>query len=217
MPLYYLIEDAEQFHCEVRPALTASWRMRSFAPCVPLCHRLGGLARDFAIRFHLGDQESLVALVAGGLPFDRAFWAQLVGEILWFAAVDIPEIESNLDALRLLIDPAASASCELARTDWPPIVQAHLGSRDLIFGGGFYRPQSAGWNDVQDVQRLNGFLTAVRPEEWKASNLANLPDLPPQEREEELAFVRDWFPSFQELYRGMALNRQVVICEEVVH
>jgi hypothetical protein len=215
MPLYFLIEDGALFHEEVRPALAASWRFRSFAPCVPLCGRIATAARDFAIRFHLADQENLVTLVAAGMPFDRTTWRHLAGEILWFGAEEIPQIETNLSGLCALIEPTAAMQADAARPLSPATVQAHRGSHDLTFGGAFYRPESAGWNDLDDVKRLSAFLDGVRPATWNASNLAVLPDLPPEEWEEELAFLRDWFPSLQEMYRTAAQKRRIVICEEV--
>ena len=213
MALYFLVLDCQAFQNDIRPALAASWRRRSFEPCRALAARLLPAAREFATRYHLADSEPLLAKVAEGLPFDRVIWQHLAGEMLWFSAAEIPEIETNIDALVCLLAPDAVRGEDRPRADCPPIVQAHLGSRDLVFGGGFYRPEHAGFNDAEDVARLAAYLGAVNPTSWKPDDLAALPDLPEDEREEELAFLRDWFPALQGMYTQAAERGQVVVCE----
>jgi hypothetical protein len=272
LALYFLVHDETFFHSQVRPVLAASWRQRSFTPCVALCCQLLPAARVFAERFHLDDQDNLLGHVVAGLSFDRVLWRHLAGEILWFGAEDIPEIETNVEALKVLLGApgptgatamqgatggvgatgglSASASYEVRhwqqaasgtpasasdevhhwqqaasgtptitaerpRSEWAPIVQAHYGSRDLTFSGGFYRPGFAGWNDLSDVHRLSRYLNEVTPTAWTAAQLAALPDLPADERDEELAFLRDWFPALQSLYRQAAQNGRIVVCEEI--
>jgi hypothetical protein len=214
MALYFLVLDCQAFQNDIRPALAASWRRRSFEPCRTLAARLLPAAREFATRYHLADSEPLLARVAEGLPFDRVIWQHLAGEMLWFCAAEIPEIETNMDALACLL--ASNAEPREMRADWPPIVQAHHGSRDLVFGGGFYRPEHAGFNDSEDVTRLAAYLAAVRPASWKPDDLAALPDLPEDEREEELAFLRDWFPALQGLYTQAAERGRVIVCETMM-
>src|SRR6516164_7163015 len=151
MPLYFLLHDAARFHEALRPALAEAWRRRSFEPCRALCSALAPAAVGFAERYHTGHDEPLLAQVArGGVPFDRDFWRLLVGEALLYGAASVPEILTAPDTLcRLLAAGSESA----------PIRQAHFGSRDLTFGGGFYRPDAAGLNDVADVARLAEYLT----------------------------------------------------------
>jgi hypothetical protein len=76
---YFLLLDGKTFEGEVRPALAASWRQRSFEPCRALCAGLASAARSYAERYHVVG-ESLVVRAAAGLPFDRAIWRLLVGE-----------------------------------------------------------------------------------------------------------------------------------------
>src|SRR4051812_32843763 len=105
MPLYHLLLDAAAFHDRIRPALSAAWLQRSFASCRALCESLLPAARSFAERYHLGSDEPLLAQVGRGLPFDRAFWRHLAGEILWYSATEIPEFETAPDSLCCLLAP----------------------------------------------------------------------------------------------------------------
>jgi hypothetical protein len=198
MARYFLILDGAEFHDSFRPALAASWRGRSFAPCRALCARLLPRARDFAARYHLGSDEPLLARVVAGLAFDRTFWHHLVGEVLWYGAVGIPEVQIAEEAWTCLV---------------PPITKALRGSHDLVFGGGFYRPDQAGWNDVDDVQRLAAYLSTVDTSAWRPEDLASLTEVTTDERTEELADAREWFPAFAALYRQAADERRIVVCE----
>jgi hypothetical protein len=204
MSLYFLLLDAEVFHKHLRPMLIASWRQRSFAPCRTYCGQLQAQAYDFSARYHLGTAEPLLAAVArSDLPFDRLLWQHLAGELLWYGAADIPEISTSPEALVCLVPDRR-------------IVQALNGSGDLAFGGGYYRPDQAGWNDLPDVRLLADFLGSLRPGDWHASALAGMDELADEvDRAEELEFVRDWFPELVQLYRDAAGQRQIVVCERL--
>ena len=89
--------------------------------------------------------------------------------------------------------------------------QAHLGTHDLVFGGRFYRPEAAGYNDVGDVARLADYLEAIEPAHWTPADLAVLSE--ETEAAEELEYVRAVFPALQDLYRQAGGAGQVVICE----
>jgi hypothetical protein len=99
MAEYFLCLDAETFLRRIRPALAASWRQRSFDPCHCLCNELLPAANDYTHRYYTGGEETLVARVAQGLPFERLSWRLLVGEVLLFAAEEIPELQSNAETL----------------------------------------------------------------------------------------------------------------------
>src|SRR6266545_282958 len=105
MTLYYLLHKAPVFDAQIRRALAASWRCRSFEPCRPLCEALLPAAHSFAERYHLGPEEPLLAEVLRGLPFDREFWTHLAGELLWYGAAEIPEIETAPETLCCLLAP----------------------------------------------------------------------------------------------------------------
>ncbi len=214
MPLYHLLLDAGAFHDRVRPALSTCWRGRSFAPCQELCECLRPAAESFARRYHLGPDEPLLAQVARGLAFDRTLWRHLAGEILWFSATDIPEFETAPATLCCLLAPERYREGPAGRERFAPIEQAHYGSRDLVFGGGFYCPERAGYNDTPDVERLTAYLDALEPERWTVEQLAPLESAASdEERAEELADVRAWFPALRDLYRRARAERQVVVCE----
>jgi hypothetical protein len=214
MPLYHLLLDAPAFHGRIRPALSAAWLRRSFEPCRPLCEALLPAARAFAERNRLGPDQPLLAEVARGLPFDRNYWRHLVGEILWYSAAEIPEFESAAESLCCLLAPERHLEKTRIREHFAPIEQAHYGTRDLVFGGGYYRPDHAGYNDTPDVGRLTAYLDALDPQAWTVTGLALLEGATSEEdRVEELEFVRDWFPALRELYRRARDRRQIVICE----
>src|SRR6516225_9536620 len=100
---YFLLLDAEPFEDRVRPALAGAWRQRSFAPCRDLCAALLPAARAYAERYHTGTEEPLLSRVARGLRFDRDYWRHLVGEVLLFTAVEIPEFQVCEEALCCLL------------------------------------------------------------------------------------------------------------------
>jgi hypothetical protein len=211
---YFLLLDAAEFHKQFRPALGASWRGRSFTPCRALCQALLPRMRSFAAKYHLGSDEPLLAQVAAGLPFDRTFWHHLVGEVLWYGAIDIPEVQTAEKAWACLL---AQLGAPLAgqRVGMPAIMKVLHGSRDLIFGGGFYRPEAAGWNDVADVLRLAQYLGSVDVTAWRPEGLAPLVELSPEDRREELADAQAWFPALLALYRQAAADRRVIVGESL--
>ena len=213
MAEYFLCLDAETFSRRIRPALAASWRLRSFDPCRSLCNELLPAARAYTQRYHTGEEETLVGRIAAGLPFDRACWRLLAGEVLLFAAVEIPEFQSNAESLCCLLAPELSRSEATIREQYAPIQQVLRGSRDVTFGAAVYRPEQAGYNDADDVSRLAAYLAALEPERWTVDDLRPLRDVEDEdERADELAFVREWFPVLVELYqRSRAANRVLVI------
>ena len=89
-----------------------------------MCRRLRPRVDEFNTRFRIAEGEPLIARAAA-LPFDRDVWRALVGEVLFYAAADIPELETCETSLYAL----------LAGGDGSPIRQAHEGSRDLVLGG----------------------------------------------------------------------------------
>src|SRR5262249_21044760 len=50
MPLYFLLHEATRYQTLIRPALSASWRQRSFAPCGMLREALAREVAHFAER-----------------------------------------------------------------------------------------------------------------------------------------------------------------------
>jgi hypothetical protein len=197
MPLYFYLHDAARFDGVLRPALTASWRQRSFEPCRSLCAILKPEAEAFAQRYHTGADESLLAQVVRGLSFDRDLWRLLVGEALLYAAVDVPEFQAAPGTLSVLL-----ASEEIR--------QAHFGTHDLTFGG-FYRPDYVGWNDAADVVRLADHLGAIDPQRWTVTDLAGSGN----EAADELEFAREAFDALCMMYRHSAGCGQVFVCEQL--
>jgi hypothetical protein len=209
MLLYFYLLDRRFFEDIMVPCLAQSYRQISLAPGHELCRFL--LARDPGI-----PEDAVVRSILAGLPFDRTFWHGLVGECLVHGAADILRLQTAPDALCCLLAPAQVRPQDVPRAHYAPIQQAHFGTRDLVFGGGYYRPDHAGLNDIEDVRRLAVYLQAIDPAGWTAAALTPLAECTDDaERAEELAYARDWWPSLVELYQGAKERGQVVVCETV--
>ncbi len=214
MSVYYLLEDAVWFTQQFCPALAASWQRRSFEPCRALCTALLPTVAVFQERYHTGSEEPLLCQIARGLPFDRTYWSYLLGELLFLGATDIPEIQIAPETLCCLLAPERYQEGLVARERFAPIQQAHFGSRDLHIGSKIYRPEHVGLNDTCDVARLAGYLASIRPEHWTVADLGGLREvLSAEDRADELAFAREWFPALRDLYQQAAERGQVVVCE----
>jgi hypothetical protein len=211
---YFFVLDAADFEGRMRPALAETWRTRRFDAARPLCVAMLPAARDYTERYHTGALESLLARVAADpVPFDRGLWRALVSEVLLFGAVEIPEFQVNALTLRCLLAPRRNGAPD--RSQFSPIEQALDGSRDLTFGAAVYRPEHCGYNTADDVTRLAAYLAALRPEKWAAADLAGLPDLPAEDREDELAFAREWFPALVALYGRAAAHGRAIVHESI--
>jgi hypothetical protein len=216
MSVYYMLLDADLFSRRMSPALAASWRLRSFEPCRPLCADLAAAACAFTEHFHTGPEEPLVCKVARDLPFDRHFWHLLVGELLLYAASEVPEIQIAPETLCCLLAAGTYRQGAVPRGCFAPIQQAHFGTRELVFGSHYYRPEHVGYNDPEDVTRLRDYLAAQDPDRWQLADLAGLRDIADdEERREELDFAREWFPVLGELYQRASARRQVIVCENL--
>ncbi len=214
MPLYFLLLNDSLYRQRIRPALSASWRQRSFQPCRALCADSLPAARAFAERYHVSPDQAVMERIAAGLAFDRDLWTALVGELLWFSASAIPEIQTAPEALCCLLAPERFAADDTPREAFAPIQQAHYGTRDLILGGRFYRPDQVGYNDAADVARLADYLALIDPQRWTPDDLATLTELESdEERADELEYIRDWFPALRELYQQARQREEMIICE----
>jgi hypothetical protein len=214
LPSYFYLLDERTFVEQIRPALAAGWQRRSFEPCRELCRQLLPAAKAFADRYHLGSEEPLLSQVVRGLPFDRHFWRLLAGEIFLFSAAEIPEIQTAAESFCCLLEPKRYQEAHTPREQFAPIQQVHYGSRDLVFGTAYYRPDHAGWNDHADVGRLVSYMTSLDPSQWTIAGLAPLRELDgDQERAEELEFLRDWFGPLRDMYERASARMQVIICD----
>src|SRR5262245_46046802 len=128
---YFYLHDGAWFEDVARPALTDAWRGRDFTACRTLATSLLPAARDYRVRYHTSAVEPLLAAVVTGVPFDRALWRHLVGEVLLFGAKEIPELPTCAETLCCLLAPEQYAARAATRERMPAIEQAHFGSRDL--------------------------------------------------------------------------------------
>jgi hypothetical protein len=157
----------------------------------------------------------LLELVAEhDLPFDRTYWRSLVGEVLLFTAVEIPEFQTCPETLCRLLAPAA-CDAVLPREQLPPIRQAHEGSRDLIFGAAVYRPEHAGYNNAADVARLADYLAGIDPARWAAEDLGVREGEDADDLADELDFAREWFPVLAALYRRCREQGRGIVHESI--
>jgi hypothetical protein len=213
MTLYFYVHEGDSFHQQLVPSLTAAWQQRSLQPCRAFCERLLPRVEEFTSQFRLGAGDSLVNRVVQGLPFSKDTWRHLVGEVLLYAAVEVPELTTASDTLCCLLAPEKYGAEFVPRAQLAPIQQVHHGSRDLILGG-FYRPNAAGYNDSEDVARLATYLAEVRPAEWKCEDLDEWrEDAEPDEVGEELEFARERFADLRSLYEAAAAGRRVIVME----
>src|SRR5262249_19656757 len=209
--LYFYVLDARELSERVAPALGQSWQRRSFAPCLGICRELAQAIRRFQERFHVLPEDMLLTQVGRGLSFERGTWRALAGEVLLVSAKGIPELETAPRTLMALVDRRPGSRL---RAEFSPIQQAHFGSRDVVFGGAYYRPEQAGWNDMDDVKRLSAYLAGLETTQWAATDLGMLPELADEEeRAEELAFAREWLPALMDVYRRAADQGQVIVFE----
>ena len=198
---------------KIIPSLSASWHERSFVPCVELCSQLTSAAQSFAAKYHTGSAEPFLNLVARGIQFDRDYWQLLVGEILLFAADEIPEIQVSPTTLCYLLAPDFDTELMTPRIAWPWIRQAHLGTRDLRFGIKVFRSEFCGYNDLKDVHRLSGLLKSISPAAWRPEDLLGCPTIDAEDAEEEVELLREWFPQLQDLYAHAEKRHRTMVCE----
>src|SRR5947209_20395191 len=137
---FYLLGSA--FFTRLQVALAESWRRRSFSPCRDLC------AEVIARPDRTVPQDCLLALVVRGLPFARAVWHGVAGELIVLGCEEMPLVQTAPATLCCLLAPERYHAGEAPRSGFALIEQVHFGSRDLRFGGTYYRPDHAGYNDT---------------------------------------------------------------------
>jgi hypothetical protein len=208
---YFYVHSADEFHNLLQPALVASWQDQGFSPCQDLCSQLLSRVRSGREFYEPAEDAPLLSAVSRGVGFTRSRWKLLVHELLFYGACDMPLLESSCETLCRLLGPAHPSQ---ERHQFVPIQRVHFGTRDLRFGGGYYRPDHAGFNEVADVRFLSDYLDGINPQTWDSCGLAGLEGFEDEEAlQEELQLAREWFPGLCELYRSAATKDQIVICE----
>ena len=178
-----------------------------------MCGNLLAQAAGPHSAFHGMEDATIMEDVVRGLVFDRHVWRALVGEVLLIAAAEVPLLLIAPRSLRALLAVEHFGGAP-SRPQFAPIEQVLFGSADLVFAGGYYRPDHAGWNDVDQVTRLAAYLPTLEPNSWQPANLRTMPELPSDdERLEELEFARQGWPGLVEVYAKAKDNRHILICE----
>jgi hypothetical protein len=203
---YFFLLDANRFQNEVAPALGAARVAQFFAPARSLCRELNSDPNILNQQgLHTSADWLVQKLTTGSVPFRGDLWRLLVGEVFLLAAAELPEIETPLETLAALLHLQLGED----RPAFSPLQQCIRGSRDVVFGGGYYRPDHAGWNDCSDVERLAGWLSRIQPADWTAADLASA------DAEDELQFAQEWFPALVGMYRRAVERGYVIICEQL--
>ena len=209
--LFYPIDEAF-FNQQIAPILARCRRERSFAAARP--HFAELLPRVARVPQFVSRPGGAIAGRAGGRARSHLFPGRLravVGEVLLFAADDLPLLRLSHQSLCCLL---AAAAPDTPRQQYAPIQQVLHGSQDLVFAGTSYRPDFAGYNDRNDVARLADYLQAVDPGLWQPDQLMALSEMPnDEERAEELEFVRQDWPELVRLYEQATARRQILVCE----
>jgi hypothetical protein len=213
--LYFMLVDLAFFQDRVRPALSASWRSRSFEPCQELRDSLIVAGHDFAERFHCNFEDSLLHHFRADMPFDRSLWRGLVSEVLLYGAKQIPEVPDVFDGLARLLNCQVQGDASNSREQFDPLQQIQHGSRDLCFGGGYYRPEHAGYNSLEDVARLTAYLDSIRTDTWKVSDLDETPGLDAEDAHAELEYAGQGFKVVCDLYHQAQVDKHIVVCEDL--
>jgi hypothetical protein len=201
---YFMVLESVWFRQLLNPALAECWRTQNFQPAATICRELASVAGQST---QTGSAAPISLRVPDGIPFRRDLWRMLAGELLLFGAKELPELETPLDSYAAVLHQTPSD----ARAGFPPIQQAIQGSQDLHLGA-YYRPEHAGWNDEGDARRLAAWLLSIDTAAWKSDDLIHCAI---EDRDDELAFLREWFPPLREMYRNAADSNRVIVCEEM--
>ncbi len=198
--LLLLVHDAAFVHDRLTPAAAASWHRRTFAPLAALAAELAPTFDAFAERYRLTADEQPLVRRAGELPFDRRVWRHLVGELLLYAAADVPDVPDARTVLADLLGPDETVRA------------AYHGRRDLAFAGVRYRPGHASLCDIGDVADLAAALASVNVDAWAADAIRVDPG---DDAAEVLADARDAWDQLFDVYESARRAGRVVVCEEV--
>jgi hypothetical protein len=199
MALYFMLHDAERFETMIRPALAESRRQRSLAPCIALRTALATDIEAFISQNSIPRENLMLYQVRPEMQFEPNIWRMLVGELLLAAAGEVPEV------------PDVEASLVGRLGEVQSIRQAYHGSQDLCFGGGWYRPDHAAFNDLADVRRLAGFLESMDPDSWTGEDSAPL-----DERLDDLTYARQGLTCLTAIYARARSANRLIVCEEIV-
>jgi hypothetical protein len=164
----------------------------------------------------MGTDEPMLEHVARGMKFNRAVWEMALGEALFYGAKEAPDTPVSFSSLRYLLGSRAGNGEFEARSIWPWIDRAMLGSRTLRLGRAVYRPQDAGWNRPAEAASLASETRSVEPEKWRESDLDLLDaTMDDEDRADELALAKEALQGLRMIYDRAALHEYVVVCEYI--
>jgi hypothetical protein len=216
VPHYFLLHDSHFFQECILPAFGRSWQSSSFEPIGSLApHFRPGIAA-FTEKFRMGTDETVLEQIARGMQFDRDVWEMAFGEALFFGAREAPDAPVSFTSLHFLLASQTEAERLLARSEWPWIDRAVLGSRTFRFGRGSYRTQDAGWNSPMEAKLLAAEALGVDSGSWQADQLEKLDaTLEEEDRRDELALAQQALQQLRSVYDRAVELESVVVCERI--
>ncbi len=207
MPHYFLFHDAAFFQTELVAAFTQSWKISSFEPLVAVAKQLKEGISNFSEKFRMGADEPILGHVARGMKFNRAVWEMALGEALFYGAREAPDSPVSFGSLRFLLGSRRDEGALEARSEWPWIDRAVLGSRTLRFGRAVYRPQNAGWNGKAEAASFAVESQRVDPETWCEADLQLLDGtLDQEDLADELALAKERCKEFARFTIGQQIS-----------
>ncbi len=216
MPHYFLYHDPRFFQTEIVPAFALSWKINSFEPVVAVAKQLEKDIATFSEKFRMGTDEPILDHVASGMKFNRDVWEMALGEALFYGAKEAPDSPVSFGSLRFLLGSRMREGELRARSEWPWIDRAVLGSRSLRLGRAVYRPQHAGWNLAMEAASLASEAQSVDPEKWLESDLELLDaTMDDENRADELALAKDSLQGLSTIYDRATRLDYVVVCEHI--
>jgi hypothetical protein len=195
----FLLHNPQFFRTDVVPAIAACFRSRSFDAFSQLNMLVASRIDRLAERALLIPNERPLFSECPNLPFHRRTWRHLAGELLLYAADEIPDFPVEPDLLSQFLPPDL-------------VQRIHDGSRELTFDGIPYRPDNSGFHDVEDVADIASQLKSFDCSHWPAQRLAHVPA---EDRDDELAFARQCFTHMQSMFELAMANDHLIVCEEV--
>lgn len=165
----------------------------------------------------MGSDEPVVEQISRGMRFDRDLWEMALGETLFYGATEVPDTPVSFGSLRFLLGSRAHESLMAARSEWPWIERAVLGSRTFRLGRGVYRSQDAGWNGPAEAALLADKARVVDPASWRSEQLAEFDaSLEEEDRADELALAQQALQQLRTLYQRATEFNYVVVCEQII-
>jgi hypothetical protein len=217
LPHYFLLHEPFIFERQIVPAFAMSWKINSFEPLATLAAQMKPGITAFGEKFRMGADAPILEQLAGGMKFDKAIWEMALAEALFYGAKEAPDSPTSFTSLRFLLGSPIETIELNARSNWPWIERAVLGSRTLRLGRGVYRPREAGWNSPAEAGQLATQLHTLDSGTWNPGQLTLMDaSLDEEDRADELALAVEALAGLRTIYDRAVELEFVVFCEQIV-